>query len=122
MEEGMTQFKAQILVCVKTEGAADRRHCGDKGGPAVLQAAKEAVNRLGLAKDVLVSKTGCTSQHAIAESDQATVVVYGPTADRGGVWYRLRASDVEEVVREHLQHGRVVQRLMNPAMCVRFWT
>jgi (2Fe-2S) ferredoxin len=116
----MAEFKAQILVCTNSKGAADKRHCGDKGGLEVLQAFREARTRLGLEKEVAVNKTGCTSQHSVVSSSETTVIIYGPSPQLGGVWYKVSAADVEEICREHIQNGRVVERLRNPAMCVKF--
>lgn len=116
----MTKYKAQVFVCVNTKGAADKRHCGDKGGPSVLQAFRDICIRHGLEKEIYISKTGCTSQHAINDTNQTAAIIYGPKPELGGVWYRLAATDVEEVFREHIQNGRVVDRLVNSAICVQF--
>jgi len=116
----MAEYMAHIFVCINSEGAADKRHCGDKGGMAVLQAFREARTRLELDKEVTVSKTGCTGQHAKNAPNETTVIVYGPKPELGGVWYKATAADVEEIFREHIQKGRLVERLVNPAMCVKF--
>ncbi len=84
----------------------------------VLQAFKDARGRLGLEREVTINKTGCTGQHDKTAADQTTIIVYGPNAGLGGVWYRVAAADAEEVLREHIQNGRVVQRLVNPAICI----
>lgn len=116
----MAGYKVQVLVCVNSKGAADKRHCGDKGGLAVLQAFKETSTRLGLGSEVLINKTGCTSQHGAVGADQTTIIIYGPNPELGGIWYRVAVADVEEIVREHIQNGRIVKRLVNPAVCVEF--
>lgn len=116
----MAEYKAQFLVCTNSEGAADKRHCGDKGGLAVLQAFRDARTRLGLEKEIAISRTGCTGQHGRNGTTETTVIVYGPKPELGGVWYKATPADVEEIVREHIQNGRVVERLANPAMCVKF--
>jgi (2Fe-2S) ferredoxin len=116
----MAEYKAHILVCINSEGAADKRHCGDKAGMAVLQAFRDARTRLGLEQVVTVTKTGCTGQHAKNTTTETTVIVYGPQPELGGVWYKATTADVEEILREHIQNGRVIQRLVNSAMCVNF--
>lgn len=113
-------YQAQVFVCVNSKGAEDKRHCGDKGGQAVLQAFRKKLGQLGMERSVTVSKTGCTSQHAINDSTQTAVIIYGPKPELGGVWYRVSEEDVDEILREHLQKGRVVERLLNPAICVNF--
>lgn len=116
----MAEYKAHILVCINSEGAADKRHCGDKGGLAVLQAFRDARTRLGLEKEIAINKTGCTGQHGRNGNTETTVIVYGPKPELGGVWYKATTGDVEEILREHIQNGHVVERLANPAMCVKF--
>jgi len=116
----MAEYQAHIFVCVNSKGAADKRHCGDKGGNEVLQAFRDARTNLGLGKEVTINKTGCTSQHDKNDSTQTAVIIYGPRPELGGVWYRVAAGDAEEVLREHIQKGHVVKRLVNPAMCVNF--
>ncbi len=116
----MLEFKAQVLVCTRSEGAPDRRHCGDKGGMAVLEAFRQARTRLGLEKEVKISKAGCTSQHALNGEHETAVTIYGPKPELGGTWYKLTESDVEEVLREHVQNGRVVKHLLNSSICVKF--
>ena len=116
----MAEYKVQIFVCTNSEGATDRRHCGDKGGVAVLQAFRDARIRLGLEKEIAVSRTGCTGQHGGNGIAETTVIVYGPKPELGGVWYKATTADVGEIFREHIQNGRVVERLANPAMCVKF--
>lgn len=116
----MAEYKAQFLVCTNSEGAADKRHCGDKGGAAVLQAFRDARTRLGLEKEIAINRSGCTGQHGVNGINETAVIVYGPKPELGGVWYKVTPADVEEILREHIQNGRVVERLVNPAMCVKF--
>lgn len=115
----MAEFKAQVFVCTNTEGAADKRHCGDKGGAAVFQAFRELRGKLGKDREILVTRVGCTGQHSQNSSEEATVIIYGPDSATSGIWYKATPADVEELLREHATSGRVVERLVNPAMCVR---
>lgn len=87
---------------------------------AVLQAFRDASTRLGLGKEIAVSRTGCTGQHGGNGIAETTVIIYGPKPELGGVWYKATTADVGEIFREHIQNGRVVERLANPAMCVKF--
>ncbi len=115
----MAEFKAQVLVCTNAEGAADKRHCGDKGGAAVFQALRELRGKLGKDREILVTRVGCTGQHAQNSPEEATVIIYGPDPATGGIWYKVTAPDAEELFREHALNGRIVERLVNPSMCVK---
>lgn len=115
----MPQYRTHVMVCVTQEGAEDKRHCGDKGGPEVLKAFRLAIAQHKLTDSVYVSKAGCTSQHRGNTPEQATVIIYGPKAELGMVWYRARVEDVEEIVREHVIGGRPVERLVNPELRVK---
>jgi len=115
----MAEFKAQVFICTNSEGAEDQRHCGDKAGPAVFKAFRELRQKLGKEREILVTRVGCTSQHSQVGADQTTVIIYGPDPSTGGVWYKATTADVEELFQEHAIKGRVVERLVNPAMCVK---
>lgn len=100
------EFRRQIFVCTKEtfDGC-----CAQKGALEVFKALREAVRQAGIA-DVLVSGCGCTGQH----STGPTVIVHPD-----GIWYQqVKPEDVEEIVREHLQGGKPVERLVNPQMKV----
>lgn len=109
----MAEYSSHVLVCTNSENAEDRRHCGDKGGAAVRQKFNELLVAHDLIDKVTVNNVGCTSQHRICGEPDATVIVYGPTAELGGTWYQTSADDVEEIISEHLENGRVVGRLRN---------
>lgn len=116
----MAEYRAHILVCTNSEGAQDRRHCGDKAGLAVWQAFRTARSKFGLDREVTISKTGCTGQHAQTAPTQATVIIYGPDPAQGGTWYRTTPEEVEELFQEHILHRRILARLQNLGVCVAF--
>lgn len=116
----MAEYKVHILVCTKSEGAEDKRHCGDKGGLSVWQSFRSLCAQYGLDREVIVSKTGCTGQHVRNGSTEATVIIYGPDPDMGGTWYKASPDDVEEIFREHIMKGHVVERCVNPSMCLKY--
>ena len=118
----MAEYHAHILVCTNSEGAEDKRHCGDKGGLAVWQAFRAARAKFGLEREVTISKTGCTGQHAPLASTQATVIIYGPDPAQGGTWYRATPAEAEELFQEHVIHRRALDRLRIPGVCVAFQT
>ncbi len=79
--------------------------CPTKGSAQVLELLKAAVVRRGLQQEVEVVGRGCFGLCRLAPN------LY---IEPDGVWYsRFTAADVEEIVEEHLTHGRVVQRLVH---------
>ena len=71
---------------------------------------KDAVKEAGLKGRVRVNEAGCLDQ-----CEHGPVVVVYPEA----VWYGfVQAKDVEEIVEEHLKHGRPVERLRLPQGCI----
>ena len=116
----MAKYSSQIFVCTNSDNAEDKRHCGDKGGPEVRQKFNELLVSHGLIDKVTVNNVGCTSQHKICDTRDTTVIVYGPSAALGGTWYKASADDVEEIITEHVENGRIVNRLENPERSVSF--
>ncbi len=116
----MPDYGAHVLVCTNSEGAEDRRHCGDKNGQAVRQRFNELLVEHNLLEKVSVSNVGCTSEHRVCDASQGNVIVFGPSAALGGTWYTVSPEDVEEIVTEHLVKERVVERVRNPGRSVKF--
>lgn len=80
--------------------------CNNHNASTLLAYAKDRVKALGLAGAgrVRISKTGC-----MGRCDEGPVLVVYPE----GVWYTYTSrEDIDEIIREHLQHGRIVERLM----------
>lgn len=94
-------FRHHVLVCTFDRPG----HCGSFGGLELLQSFREEVDRLGLAKEILVTRAGCTGQHAWGP----TVIIYPE-----GIWYaRVKPEDVPVIIQEHLVGGHLVGRLIN---------
>ena len=113
----MPEFGSQVFVCNTVTG--DDNHCGDKGGFAVRERFNELLREHGLLGKVMISNTGCTSQHRFCESEQCSVIVYGPGADKGGTWYIVTPDNVEEIIGQHLEKGQKVESLLNDRMSVK---
>ncbi|MEC4986787.1 MAG: (2Fe-2S) ferredoxin domain-containing protein [Oscillatoria sp. PMC 1068.18] len=95
MDENCQEGKRCVLVCQNTS-------CRVAGSPEVL-AAFEAAD---LPEDVIVKAVGCQGQCSIA----ATVRILPEET-----WYcRVKASDVQQIVEEHLQGGKRVEEKLNP--------
>ena len=100
----MKPFERHVFVC------ENRRDPDNPKGCCARKVAAEVRDRLklmafeaGLQGRVRVNSAGCLVHCAVG----TTVVVY-PEA----VWYgNVTIDDVEELVREHILHGRPVERL-----------
>lgn len=95
---GSSPYQRHVFVC--THGKV----CPDEGAVELQKALKLAAReRLG-PLDVRVNKAGCLSQCGHGPM----VVVYPDN-----VWYAgVTEADVDEIVEEHLVHGRPVERLL----------
>lgn len=103
----MPYFRRHVLVCTNARPAGNPRgSCAEKGAEEVLAAIKTSMRRAGLKADVRTNKSGC-----LDTCEQGISIVVYPEA----VWYQhVKLEDVEELVQEHIVHGRVVERLVMP--------
>lgn len=79
--------------------------CGDKGAQAMRDYCKARVKTLALTGigRARINQAGCLDR-----CKEGPVMVVYPE----GVWYRYQSrEDVDEIIAEHLQQGRVVARL-----------
>ena len=98
-------FRNHVLVCTFDRPG----HCGTFGGLEILERFRDEVDRRKLAKEILVTRAGCTGHHACGP----TVIVYPE-----GIWYaKVQPEDVSVIIQEHL--GRPVERLINRRIEVR---
>jgi (2Fe-2S) ferredoxin len=103
MEDGM-KYKKHVFICTNQRAAdAPRPSCGEKHGLDLVIAFKKQIKDLGITVDIRAQKAGCLDICELGPS----VVVYPEGVFYGGV----QLSDVEEIVQEHLQHNRPVERL-----------
>ena len=100
----MTGFKRHIFVCINQRSPDDPRGSCSKLGSETLHARfKSEAKRLNLKDVVRANKAGCLDHCAQGPS----VVIYPE-----GVWYTyVDQSDIDEIIEEHLQNGRIVERL-----------
>jgi sirohydrochlorin cobaltochelatase len=90
-----------VLVC----GNVD---CADGGSIALIDNLRRLLKDAGRQDDIRVTRTSCMSRCG----EGPTVAVYPD-----GIWYRaVRATDAEELVREHLLGDRLVARLVDNIM------
>lgn len=99
----MSYYRYHVFFC--TNERADGAACQDHGAKQLRDYAKGRVKALGLAGPggVRVNNAGCMDR-----CGQGPVMVVYPEA----VWYSYASqADVDEIIDEHLQNGRVVERL-----------
>ena len=100
----MSYYKHHVFFCCNQRQPGERC-CADHKSDEIRDYAKGRVKALGLAGKgkVRVNKAGCLDR-----CDEGPVLVVYPDE----VWYTyVDKSDVDEIVEEHLKHGRIVERL-----------
>lgn len=103
----MPSFARHVFVCINERAAGNPKGCcKSKGGVDVRDQLKAELTKRGLSKTIRANNAGCLDQceHGV------TVVVYPEQVWYGGV----TVADIQEIVEEHLIHGRVVERLLLP--------
>lgn len=100
----MSHFKNHVFFCCN-QREPGANCCNNHGAQDLRDYAKKKVKALGLAGEgkVRINQAGCLDR-----CDEGPVLVVYPEA----VWYTyVDREDIDEIVTEHLQHGRVVERL-----------
>lgn len=100
----MSYYRYHMFFCCnqRTDG---RACCNNHNAQHVRDYAKARVKELGLAGkgSVRVNQAGCMDR-----CEEGPVLVVYPD----GVWYTyVDQHDVDEIIDEHLVHGRIVERL-----------
>ncbi len=99
-------FERHIFCCTnKREAGHKRGCCADKNADALRDYMKTKVKEAGIRK-TRVNSAGCLDRCELGPC----MVVYPE-----GVWYRAdNQQDVDEIIHEHLQNGKIVERLKLP--------
>lgn len=100
----MSHYSHHVFFCCnqRTNGEAC---CADRGANEVRDYAKKKVKDLGLSGEgkVRINMAGCLDR-----CDEGPVIVVYPNE----TWYTyVDKTDIDEIISEHLQGGRVVERL-----------
>ena len=103
----MSYYRHHVFFCCnQRDPASGRKSCNASGGAAqVRDYAKQRVKELELAGEgkVRVNQAGCLDR-----CEEGPCIVVYPE----GVWYTyVDKADIDEIVEEHLEHGRIVERL-----------
>ena len=94
----MELYRAHVLVCGGTG-------CTSSGSANIISIFEEQIKENHLDNEIKVIRTGC-----FGLCEAGPIVIVYPE----GVFYsRLKVSDVDEIVSEHLLKGRVVERLIH---------
>ncbi|WP_127475358.1 (2Fe-2S) ferredoxin domain-containing protein [Sulfurivermis fontis] len=99
----MSYYKHHVFFCTnQREGKAC---CQDHNAQALRDYAKDKVKQLGLAGPggVRINSAGCLDRC----SEGPVIVIYPQET-----WYTyVDREDIDEIIEQHLQHDRVVERL-----------
>ncbi len=97
-------YKKHIFICTNQRPPGARVCCGEEHGLALTAEFKKIMKNKGLTVDMRAQRTGCCEL-----CEQGPIVVVYPE----GVFYgKVQLSDVEEIIYEHLENDRPVQRLV----------
>jgi (2Fe-2S) ferredoxin len=100
----MSHFKHHVFFCTN-QRANGESCCNDHGASELRAYAKDRVKELGDAvpQRVRINLAGCLDR-----CGEGPVMVVYPEA----VWYTyVDKEDIDEIINEHLIHGRIVERL-----------
>jgi len=100
----VSYYQRHVFFCCN-QRAGGETCCNDNGASGMRDYAKRRVKELGMAGEgkVRVNVAGCLDR-----CDEGPCIVIYPDA----VWYTyVDKSDIDEIIDEHLKHGRVVERL-----------
>jgi len=100
----MSHYNHHVFFCCN-QREGDRACCNSHGAQELRDYAKKRVKELGLSGPgkARINQAGCLDR-----CEEGPVIVVYPEA----VWYTyVDRDDVDEIIDEHLLHGRVVERL-----------
>ena len=100
----MSYYQRHVFFCVNQREPGERC-CNNQCASEMRAYAKDKVKSLKLAGKgkVRINNAGCLDR-----CEEGPVLVIYPE----GVWYTyVDKHDIDEIISEHLQHGRVVERL-----------
>ena len=100
----MSYYKHHVFFCVNQRDDG-RECCNQHGAEGIRDYAKARIKKLNLNGEgkVRINLAGCLDRCA----EGPVMVVYPDN-----VWYTyIDKNDIDEIISEHIQHGRVVERL-----------
>ncbi len=103
----MSYYRHHVFFCCNQREAGEAC-CSDRGSREMRDYAKRRIKELKLDGKglVRVNMAGCLDR-----CEQGPVIVVYPEE----IWYTyVDKEDIDEIIAEHLQHGRIVERLRLP--------
>ena len=101
--EDQPYYRTHVFCCTNERQSGHARGCCADKGAARLRAHLKARVKLGGLSGVRVNIAGCLDRCELG----AVMVIYPDN-----IWYTYRSkADIDEIFREHLVGGRVVERL-----------
>ncbi len=101
----MSHFAHHVFFC-NNQREAGKACCNDFDSQKMREYVKNKVKTLGLSSEenrIRINSAGCMDR-----CELGPVLVVYPEA----VWYTyVDESDLDEIIEEHLKHGRIVERL-----------
>jgi (2Fe-2S) ferredoxin len=103
----MAKFQRHVFVCINQRPAdSPKGCCAARGGAEVAAELKHRLYERGFKRVVRANKAYCLDQ-----CDRGVAMVVYPEA----VWYGgVTVDDLDEIIEEHIVHGRPVERLVIP--------
>jgi (2Fe-2S) ferredoxin len=101
----MSFYKYHVFFCTNQRDSGEQC-CGRFNAGEIRDYAKARIKQLGLAGEgkVRINTAGCLDRCELGP----VIVVYPDE-----VWYSyVDREDIDEIIAEHLQHGRIVSRLL----------
>ena len=101
----MSHFERHVFFCCNQREPGGRACCNDKAASKLRDYAKKRMKALGLdgKGQTRINQAGCLDR-----CEEGPCIVVYPEE----VWYTyVDEHDIDEIITEHLQHGRVVERL-----------
>jgi (2Fe-2S) ferredoxin len=101
----MSYYERHVFFCLNRREGTERTCCAKHDAETLQGHAKDRIKQLGLAGagKVRINKAGCLDR-----CEEGPCLVVYPE----GTWYTyVDRDDIDEIVDEHLVHGRVVERL-----------
>jgi (2Fe-2S) ferredoxin len=97
-------YDKHVFICTNQRAPGTRVCCGEEHGMALVARFKKLIKDKMLNTRIRAQRTGCMETCELGPS----VVVYPE-----GVFYgRVQLDDVDEIVSEHLENNRIVNRLV----------
>ena len=101
----MSYFRHHVFFCCNQRPPGETS-CNNHGAAAMKDYAKDRINALGLRGkgQIRINQAGC-----LGRCDSGPVLVVYPD----DIWYTfVDKEDIDEIISEHLLHGRIVTRLL----------